>query len=98
MDLADDQQRAQWRRYLGQLVTDRRVIAGLLPLGGMDDWVELVHEAGGRRPLPLAPGAGAGAWDASPCAWPRSTSRWCASSTTSSAPGAARSMPRDVRR
>jgi hypothetical protein len=60
MDLADEQQRAAWCDYLGEIFTDRRVICGVEPLAGFVDWVALLRAAGARKPLILATGQGAG--------------------------------------
>jgi hypothetical protein len=61
MDLADEGVRAAWRQRLGaRLFEDRRVIIGLLPLAATTPFLDLVRESGGRRPLIVAAGRGAG--------------------------------------
>jgi hypothetical protein len=60
MDLADEGQRAEWRRHLGEMFRGRKVIAGLGPLAAFARWVAVLRESGAERPLLLATGLGAG--------------------------------------
>ena len=59
-DLRDDTVRAALRHHLGGLVRGRRTIIGIGPLAGLVDWVALVHESGGERPLLVVNAVGAG--------------------------------------
>ena len=60
MDLHDDRTRARLRHHLGGLLRGRRLVCGIGPLAGLVDWVALVEESGGERPLLVASGVGAG--------------------------------------
>lgn len=61
MDLADESTRTAWRHRMGaRLFEGRRVIIGLLPLAATTPFLDLVGESGGRRPLIVAAGRGAG--------------------------------------
>jgi hypothetical protein len=60
MDLHDDRDRARLRQHLGGLLRGRRLVCGIGPLAGLVEWVTLVDEAGGERPLLVASGVGAG--------------------------------------
>ncbi len=59
-DLRDETVRAALRHHLGGLLRDRRTVCGIGPLAGLVDWVALVAESGGERPLLVASGVGAG--------------------------------------
>lgn len=60
MDLGDDRQRAEWRRHLGAVFRDRKVITGPAPLAAFPSSLSLLRECAAQRPLVIATGRGAG--------------------------------------
>ena len=60
MNLADESERESWRRYLGEVFTGRKVIAGFGVLAALFEQVERYRELGTQKPLLVVQSRGAG--------------------------------------